>query len=46
MPSKYEKMLLEKSTNLVEMFSEDFPHVRPLNTDTIHVVIGDLDQLL
>ena len=31
---------------LVEMFPEDIPQVRPLQTNAVHIVVRDLDQLL
>lgn len=34
----------ETSTNLIEMFSDDFPDSRPLKSNTSHVIIGDFDD--
>lgn len=33
-------------TDLVEVTTEDYPHVRPFDTDAVHVVIADVDQFL
>ena len=35
-----------QATHLVEVLSQDVPQIRPLKTDTVHVVVRDLDQLL
>ena len=34
------------TADLVEVLAEDLPHAGPLQTDTVHVVVRDLDQLL
>jgi hypothetical protein len=31
---------------LVEVFPKNIPQIRPLQTDAVHVVVRDLDQLL
>lgn len=37
---------LRTKNHLVEVFSQDVPQIRPLETNPIHVVVRDLDQLL
>lgn len=37
---------LGKATDLVEVISDDLPNAWPLQTDAIHVVVGDLHYLL
>lgn len=34
------------ATYLVEVLAQNIPHVRPLQTDTVHVVVRDLHKLL
>lgn len=37
---------LGKATDLVEVISDDLPNAWPLQTDAVHVVVGDLHYLL
>ena len=34
------------TADLIEVLAEDLPHAGPLQTDTVHVVVRDLDKLL
>ena len=34
------------TADLIEVLAEDLPHAGPLQTDTVHVVVRDLDQFL
>lgn len=43
---KRTRLLETGSTHLVEVVSNDLPDAGPLQPDTVHVVIGDLHDLL
>lgn len=44
--SKVRDIFVGVATNLVEVLPKNLPDVGPLETDTIHVVVGDVNQLL
>lgn len=39
-------MRQDTETDLIEMIAQDRPHLRPFQSDSSHVIVGDLDELL